>query len=157
MLGLTYFPLIIFFNILFFGFSELLVINEEILLLLCFLAFFFNTYIFFGLSIFESFKSMSDLIRLNFFNNFQATRDVTLATLKNFYFAEKKALIFNLILSYSLKAEYSCLRSNILEEFHLAFQNFMEEYHKHAVYVSVVNTLILDNMLYLGNTLDLGR
>ena len=101
MRNITYFPLIILFSIFFFGFSELLVINEEILLLLCFVAFFFNMYIFFGLSFFESFKGITDSIRLNFFNNFQNTKDAALSASKNFYFAEKKSLLFRAIFKYT--------------------------------------------------------
>ena len=130
---LYYFPLVILFSIFFLGFSELLVMNEEILLLLCFIAFFFNMYIFFGVPIFESFKNTSNIIKSNFFNNFQASKKLALSTSKNFYFAEKKALLFHFILSYGLKSEYICLKTNIFEEFCLTFQSFLEEHYKYGL------------------------
>ena len=127
MLNVVYFPLIILFSIFFFGFSELLVINEEILLLLCFVAFFFNMYIFFGLSFFESFKGISDSIKLNFFNNFQNTKDAALSASKNFYFAEKKSLLFRAIFKYNIMiCCKSLLKQDIIEEFLVLFHSFMD-------------------------------
>ena len=150
MLNIIYFPLIILFSIFFFGFSELLVINEEILLLLCFVAFFFNMYIFFGLSFFESFKGISDSIRLNFFNNFQNTKDAALSASKNFYFVEKKSLLFRAIFKYNIIICCKSLKQDIIEEFLFFFHSFMDEYYKIALKtVKFENTIILDNILYL--------
>ena len=150
MLNIIYFPLIILFSIFFFGFSELLVINEEILLLLCFVAFFFNMYIFFGLSFFESFKGISDSIRLNFFNNFQNTKDAALSASKNFYFAEKKSLLFRAIFKYNIIICCKSLKQDIIEEFLFLFHSFMDEYYKIALKtVKFENTIILDSILYL--------
>lgn len=155
MSNILYFPLIIFSSIIFFGFSELLVINEEILLLLCFVAFFFNMYIFFGLSIFESFKGVSDLIRLNFFNNFQATKNITLLASKSFHFAEKKAVMLKIVLGYAFKAECQFLKSEIFWEFYLILQRFIEEFQKNELKsTKVENIMILANFLYLDQTLN---
>jgi len=50
------YPVVIFFLILFTGFAELIVFNEEVLLLLCFIAFCSNACVYARQSTFDSFN-----------------------------------------------------------------------------------------------------
>ena len=63
------------------GFLEVIVINEEILLMLCFVAFFFSSYVFFKEAIFENLNQRSKLIKVELLNFIEIQNNFILTNL----------------------------------------------------------------------------
>ena len=77
-------------------FIELIVIDEEILLLLCFVAFFFNAFINFGSKIQDFFESRSRSIKSQYLYNLKFKSEKILESIEQIENSKKKAILWNI-------------------------------------------------------------
>jgi hypothetical protein len=69
---------------------ELIVIDEEVLLLICFVAFLFNAYINFSQQVFESIDQRAKTIKAEFLNNVETKNAVILSSIEQIEANAKK-------------------------------------------------------------------
>ena len=110
------------------GVLEIIVVNEEMLLMLCFTVFVFSTYIFGKETIFDSLDQRSKIIKAELLN-FMETQNSLILTNLNMVFGgqEKsfitKALVLNLYLD---NVELRCIK--LIAFFRFAFIQFLEHF-----------------------------
>lgn len=77
-------------------FIELIVIDEEVLLLLCFVAFFFNSFINFGSQVQNSLESRSKSIKSQYLYNLEFKSEKILESIEQIENYKKKAILWNI-------------------------------------------------------------
>merc|ERR1712137_37142 len=71
-------------------FAELVVIDEEVLLMLCFAAFFFNAFVNFGQQVQESLEARAKTIKAQYLSNLDSKSTVILQSIEQVEAAKKK-------------------------------------------------------------------
>ena len=110
------------------GFLEVIVINEEILLMLCFVAFFFSSYVFFKEAIFENLNQRSKLIKVELLNFIEIQNNFILTNLNIIFGGHEKSLITKslFIHFYINNIELYCFK--LLSFLRILFIQFLEHF-----------------------------
>lgn len=110
------------------GFLEIIVINEEILLMLCFIAFFFTSYVFAKEAIFENLNQRSKTIKFELLNFMEIQNNFILQNLHIVFGGYEKSIITKLLVLnlYLDSVKFRCFK--LLCLFRIVLIQFLEHF-----------------------------